>query len=102
MLDHDKTFGKIYDLKRTVILALPVIVNPNLGSVYEFQFRVMEEPLGVMEKNYDVLKQITMKAHDQIEQVIVLKNTRAIELMPMACASCTGQPMQIQVNIPLK
>ncbi|OIT26889.1 hypothetical protein A4A49_24526 [Nicotiana attenuata] len=70
---HKTTSGKIFDLNGTVIPALPATVNPNLGSVYELQFRVMQETLGVMEKNFEVLKEVTMKALDEIEQAIVLE-----------------------------
>lgn len=39
---------------------------------------------------------------EQVEQAIIHRSSDAIELVPMACASGTGLPMQIQINVPLK
>lgn len=101
-LEQETADGKASNLNGTVIPAFLATVNHNLGFVYELQFRVMQENLGVMEKNYELSKDEKMRARDEIEQSIVLKNYGAIEAMPLACASGTRPPMQIQFNVPLK
>ncbi|OIS97740.1 hypothetical protein A4A49_15394 [Nicotiana attenuata] len=65
--------GKPKESKGTVILVYTAIVNPNLGSIYELQFKA-----------------------------IIPKASGAIEALLVACASGTEQPMQLQINVPLK
>ncbi|OIT30604.1 hypothetical protein A4A49_41462 [Nicotiana attenuata] len=62
----------------------------------------MQENLGRMESNVEILKEDTRKEHDNIEQAIVPRDSDAIETVPIACASGTGSPMQIQINVPFK
>ncbi|OIT24584.1 hypothetical protein A4A49_29779 [Nicotiana attenuata] len=64
--------------------------------------KVMQENMRVMEKNSEALSKATMNDTHGIEHAIVLKNTGVIEALPMACASGTGEPTQIQINIPLQ
>lgn len=52
-----------------------------------------------MEKHNQGLKEATKVSH---EQAIVPKASGAIEALPVACALGTGQPMQLQINVPLK
>ncbi|OIT29626.1 hypothetical protein A4A49_16249 [Nicotiana attenuata] len=88
--------GKLVDLNGTLIPALPAIVNPNLSSVYELQFKVMQKNMGVMEKNSEVLRKETRNDPHGIEQAIVLKNSSAIEALPMACASVDIQNAMVE------
>jgi len=100
--DHKTADGKLGDLNGTVIPAIYSTVNPSLSSVYEIQFKVMQENMGVMENQSEVLNKTKMNEQYGIEKAIILKNSGDIEVMPVVCASGTGEPMQIQINIPLQ
>ncbi|OIT27581.1 hypothetical protein A4A49_38450 [Nicotiana attenuata] len=79
------------------------VLNDTMSeSVYELQFKVMRENMGVMERNFGALRKAIMNDTHGIEQAIVLRNTRAIEALPMACALGTWEAMQIQINVPLQ
>ncbi|OIT06589.1 hypothetical protein A4A49_08480 [Nicotiana attenuata] len=49
--DHQTVDGKVCDLNGRVFSGNSSIVNPSLGYVYELQFKMMPENLGIMERN---------------------------------------------------
>ncbi|OIT00548.1 hypothetical protein A4A49_05511 [Nicotiana attenuata] len=89
------------DLNGTVTQAVSAscaTVNPKLSSVYGLQFKMMQEKLGDMVSDADQLK-AALTPYDPGAQAIVSKES---EVLPMACSSGTGSPLQIKVNVPLK
>lgn len=48
-------------------LATVISANPNLGDVYIQQFKAIQEVVRAKELNAWVLKEVTDRAHDQIE-----------------------------------
>lgn len=74
--DHHIAEGKEMETNGTVF-ATSATVNPTLGSVYDLQFRVMQEALGTMEKNALVLKEATSQSHDQIDLAIIACDSEA-------------------------
>ncbi|OIT28420.1 hypothetical protein A4A49_19817 [Nicotiana attenuata] len=99
--DHQTDHRKAGDLNGTAIPGSIATVNPNLGSLYEIQFKMMQENLGIMERNLE-LNEVSLRSQEPVEQAIVPREPGEIETLSMACASRTGSPMQIQVNVPLK
>lgn len=61
--------GKTSDSNRIVNSGKLSTVNPNLGNIYELQFRMMQEVVSNMEQNDKVAE----------EQAIVPKNSGALE-----------------------
>lgn len=74
-------------------------MNPSPGSVYELQFRVIHEAIGDKKQNKQVVE---VTAKDHMGKELVPKTTGGMKPLPMACALGTGQPLQIQLNVPLK
>lgn len=74
--------GKNPETNGTVVPALTTIVNPCLGSVYDLQFKLMLEALGVLEQNSKVLKEATKLSDDQIDTAMVPKATCEIVAIP--------------------
>ncbi|OIT08020.1 hypothetical protein A4A49_03627 [Nicotiana attenuata] len=99
--DQQTVHGKEVDPNGTVTSSYLATVNPNLGSVYELQFRLMQENLGNMEKSSEI-HEASLAPYEPVEQAIVTRELGELESMPVACASGTGSLMQIQVNVPLK
>ncbi|OIT39143.1 hypothetical protein A4A49_02937 [Nicotiana attenuata] len=99
--DHQTDQGKGGDPNGTVSQAVSAscaTVNPKLSSVYELQFKMMQEKLGDMVSDADQLK-AALTPYDPGAQAIVSKESEAL---PMAYSSGTGSPLQIKVNVPLK
>lgn len=90
------------DLNGTVTSGQAATVNPNLGNVYELQFRMMHKDVGALEQNVKVIDEANMMSKGQNEKAIVPKAVGVIESLPMACALGTNQVMQLQLNVPLK
>lgn len=63
---------------------------------------MLKDSLAAGEHNYMVMNETNDNAVDQLPHAIVPQEVGSIEPSPTACASGTGQPMQIQLNIPLK
>lgn len=99
--DHQTDHGKAGDLNGTLFSGNTATVNPNLGSMYELQFRRRQENLEIMERNLE-LNEVSLRLQEPDGQDIVPRELGEIETLPMACASGIGSPMQIQVNVPLK
>ncbi|OIT21306.1 hypothetical protein A4A49_37543 [Nicotiana attenuata] len=84
--------GKGSDLNGTVTQAVSAsfaTVNPNLSSVYELQFKMMQEKLGDMVSNSDHYD-AALTPHEPGEQAIVSGESEAL---PIACSSGTGSPL---------
>ncbi|OIT00445.1 hypothetical protein A4A49_03768 [Nicotiana attenuata] len=73
-------------------------VNPNLSSVYELQFKIMQEKLGEVITNSEQLE-AALTPYEPGEHAIVARESEAL---PMACSSGNSSPLQIKVNVPLK
>lgn len=99
--DQQTVHGKSGDFNGTVISRQSAVVILGLGSVYELQFRLMHEKLGNMERNTE-LNEVALTPYEPGEQAIGPREIGDLESMLVACASGTGSPMQIQVNVPLK
>ncbi|OIT38997.1 hypothetical protein A4A49_10545 [Nicotiana attenuata] len=61
----------------------------------------MEENLGNMKSNSE-RKEVALRPQELVEHAIATREPGELVTLPMACASDTGSPMQIQVNVPLK
>ncbi|OIS98754.1 hypothetical protein A4A49_18837 [Nicotiana attenuata] len=93
--------GKGSYLNGTVTQAVSAsfaIVNPNLSSVYELQYKMMQEKLGDMVSNSDQYE-AALTPHEPGEQAIVSGESEAL---PIACSSGIRSPLPIKVNVPLK
>ncbi|OIT26539.1 hypothetical protein A4A49_24368 [Nicotiana attenuata] len=100
-LEDESVHGKGVDHNAIVKPGGSATVNPNLGSVYELQFKMMKEKLGDMEKISNA-QQVALTPYESAEQAIVARDQGELDSLPVACASGTGSPMQIQVNMPLR
>ncbi|OIT27994.1 hypothetical protein A4A49_21527 [Nicotiana attenuata] len=100
-LDKELVQGKGADHNGTIISDYVATVNPNLGSVYELQFKMMQENLGDMEKTLKA-QHVALTPYEPTEQAIVARDSGELESLAVACASGTGSPMQIQLNMPLR
>ncbi|OIT30573.1 hypothetical protein A4A49_12600 [Nicotiana attenuata] len=107
---HQQTVdGKGSDPNGTVKSGRTATVIPRLGSVYELQFWMMQDDVNSMEQK-NMNEELDGQTKGQLEQAIIPRTSGdleahvagTIETSPMACASGTGQPMQIQLNIPIK
>ncbi|OIT19893.1 hypothetical protein A4A49_41476 [Nicotiana attenuata] len=93
--------GKEDDSNGTISQAISAsiaTVNPNLGSVYELQFTLMQEKLGDMGSNSEQFD-TALTPYEPGEQAII---TRDSDVLPMACSFGSGAPLQIKVDLPLK
>ncbi|OIS98263.1 hypothetical protein A4A49_06524 [Nicotiana attenuata] len=70
-------------------------VDFRLGSIYDLQFKMLQQSLGTGDHCEMVMKENNVDQHDLVPH-------GTIEASPLASASRTGQPMQIQLNVPLK
>lgn len=52
--NHQTVDGKVGDPNGSVVFGNSATVNPSLGSVYELQFKMMQENLGIMERNSEL------------------------------------------------
>ncbi|XP_019265782.1 PREDICTED: uncharacterized protein LOC109243329 [Nicotiana attenuata] len=89
--------GKGSDPNGTVFSAQTTTVFPELGSVYELQFKIMQAIVSSMEQNKG-----NEHAKEQFEQAIVPRSAEEVKAVPMACESGTDQIIQLQLNVSLK
>ncbi|OIT02225.1 hypothetical protein A4A49_13166, partial [Nicotiana attenuata] len=84
----------------TIVDGVPVYAlrSEQVGDV---NMVLEKENLGIMKRNYE-LNEVSLRPRDQDEQAIVPREIGDIEILPMACTSGDGSPMQIQINVPLK
>ncbi|OIT05236.1 hypothetical protein A4A49_01709 [Nicotiana attenuata] len=99
--EQQTVHGKEVDPNGTVTSGCIATVNPNLGSVYELQFKLMQENLGNLERTSEP-HEVALTPYEPTEQAIVAREFGDLESLPVACASRTGSPMQIQFNVPLR
>ncbi|OIT38514.1 hypothetical protein A4A49_05993 [Nicotiana attenuata] len=64
--------GKDVDLNGTITSGSLTTVNPNLGFVYELQFRMMRENLGNMERTSNLIE-AALTPYEPVEQPIVTR-----------------------------
>ncbi|OIS96968.1 hypothetical protein A4A49_18465 [Nicotiana attenuata] len=99
--EQQKLHGKVPDRNGTVTADCFATVTPDLGSVYALQFKLMQDNLGNMERNKEK-QEAALTPYNSAEQDITTREIGELEAVPMACASGTGSPMQIQINVPLR
>ncbi|OIT37560.1 hypothetical protein A4A49_58786 [Nicotiana attenuata] len=93
--------GKGDDSNGTVSQAISAsiaIVYPNLGSVYELQFILLQEKLEDMGSNSEQFE-TALTPYEPGDQAIITGDN---DVLPMACSFGTGSPLQIKVDLPLR
>lgn len=53
-------------------------------------------------ESQSVIVKCSLMVYEHLGSAVVHRESSAIEILPMACASSTASPMQIQINVPLK
>ncbi|OIT03738.1 hypothetical protein A4A49_27256 [Nicotiana attenuata] len=96
---HQTVGGKPLDLNGIVTFAEKATVNPSLESIHALQFKMLHNSLGAGEQNTMEMKETNGEQH---QHVIIPQAAYTIDPSPRACAFGTGQPMQLQLNVPLK
>ncbi|OIT18775.1 hypothetical protein A4A49_55618, partial [Nicotiana attenuata] len=99
--DHQRDQGKGSDFNGTVTQTVfdhCATVNPNLGSVYELQYKMMHGKMIEVSSNPQQVE-AAITPYEQTKHALV---TNEIAALPMVSSSGTGSPLQIKVNIPLK
>ncbi|OIT28637.1 hypothetical protein A4A49_27574 [Nicotiana attenuata] len=101
----------VYALGKDQVEDVNIKVVHDTVGVYELQFRMMQDAVSSMEQN-KMNDQLEGQTKGQFEQAIVPRTSGAveaiprdpgeIETLPITCASGSGSPMQIQLNVPLK
>lgn len=99
--EQQTVHGKVPDPNGIVNSGCLATVTPDLGSVYALQFKLMQANLETMGKNLEQ-HGAELIPFEPAEHDIVSKEVRELETQPVACASGTGSPMQIQINVPLR
>ncbi|OIT29802.1 hypothetical protein A4A49_28928 [Nicotiana attenuata] len=97
--EQEIAIGKLGDPNGIVISTNVTTVNPSLGSIYDLQFKMLQQSLGTGDQSALVMKETN---GEQPQHAIVPHVSGTSEQSPMACASRTGKQMHIQLNIPLK
>ncbi|OIT36040.1 hypothetical protein A4A49_14819 [Nicotiana attenuata] len=99
--DHQTDQGKGGDFNGTVtqtVLDHCATVNPNLGSLYELQYKMMQGKMIEVSSNPQRVE-AAITPYEPTKHALVAKESAAL---PMVSSSGTGSPLQIKVNIPLK